>query len=302
MEDIVDYHESEAYLEAKQYIERIKQESERTLESEISLESKRRIESESIAVKGLDVSDHGLSLTVFPVSGPCVPLSYATVQWDTLETPADPPSPRSDRDSIDGPAFDWTLNLPSVDVSYIPDQDVDLPPEAIRSTSSQTCDAQKTQTPPTHDESSTTFADIKDSRADGTEEHFGLSDGAQILMDTSDSQMQPESSESQEEEEEVLPKMTFSHEESTDSGSEKQTPEWTETEAHVESADARTAIQDQTQEPTVVENESPEVQSDPSQDLTNGSVDLEEAILTQELDQKSTSVTAAEINQDNDRT
>lgn len=316
MEDIVDYQESEPYLEAKQYIERMKQENERSLESE------------SVPVKsaGLDVSDHGLSLTVFPVTGPCAPLSYATVQWDAPETPAEPPSPGSDRDSVDGPAFDWTLNLPSADLNYIPDQDgvVDLLPEAesqvdVRLASSRACDAQETQMAPSQEESSTSFADIKDSRADMTEEHFEPSDGAQIFMDTRDSEIQPvqESSDSQEEEEpgmSVLPKMTFTHEESTDSGSEEQTLEWTETEANGESADARTAIQDQIQEPDVVEKEEsspPEVQSDPSQDtvteppeqlsdLTNGLVDLEEAILTQEPDGMSTSVTATEMSQNND--
>lgn len=147
-------------------------------------------------------------------------------------------------------------------------------------------------------------------------------DGAQIFMDTRDSEIQPvqERSQSQEEEEPVLvlPKITFTHEESTDSGNEEQTREWTETEANGESADARTGIQDQIQESDDVEKEesSPtEDQSDQSQDtiitsrtepaeqlsdLTNGSVELEEAILTQEQDEMSTSVTATEMSQNND--
>lgn len=155
-----------------------------------------------------------------------------------------------------------------------------------------------------------------------TEEDFEP-DGAQIFMDTRDSEIQPveERSESQEEEEPGmldLPKrnITFTHEESTDSGSEEQTQEWTE--ANGESADARTDIQDQIQESDNVEKEeaSPtEVESDQSQDtvitsrtepeeqlsdLTNGSAGLEEAILTQEPDKMSTSATATEMSQNND--
>lgn len=148
-------------------------------------------------------------------------------------------------------------------------------------------------------------------------------DGAQIFMDTRDSEIQPvqERPQSQEEEEPgmlFLPKIMFKHEESTDSGSEEQTQEWTEIEANGESADARTNIQDQIQESDDVEKEesSPtEVQSDQSQDtfitsrtepaeqlsdLTNGSVGLEEAILTQEQDKMSTSITATEMSQNND--
>lgn len=135
MEDIVDYQESEAYLEAKQYIERIKQENEKSL----------GVPMKSV---GLDVSDHGVSLTVYPVTVPCSPLSYATVQWDAHETPAEPPAPGSDHelDSIDEQGFDWTLNLPSEDLNYIPNQDdnVDLQPEAesqadVRLATSQVC-------------------------------------------------------------------------------------------------------------------------------------------------------------------
>ncbi|XP_067262635.1 PH and SEC7 domain-containing protein 4 isoform X1 [Chanodichthys erythropterus] len=325
MEDIVDYQESEPYLEAKQYIERIKQENEKSL----------GIEGVPMKSVGLDVSDHGVSLTVYPVTIPCSPLSYATVQWDAPKTPAEPPAPGSDHelDSIDEPGFDWTLNLPSEDLNYITNQDdvVDLLPEAesqadVRLASSQACDAQKsdtqTQMAPSHEESSTSFADIEDSRGDVTEDDFEP-DGAQIFMDTRDSEIQPvqERPQSQEEEEPgmlFLPKIMFKHEESTDSGSEEQTQEWTETEANGESADARTNIQDQIQESDEVEKEesSPtEVQSDQSQDtfitsrtepaeqlsdLTNGSVGLEEAILTQEQDKMSTSITATEMSQNND--
>lgn len=149
-------------------------------------------------------------------------------------------------------------------------------------------------------------------------------DGAQIFMDTRDSEIElvQERSQSQEEEEPgmlVLPKQTFTHEESTEEGSEEQTQEWAETEVNGESADARTDIQDQIQESDDVEKEesSPtEVQSDQSQDtiitsrtepaeqlsdLTNISVGLEEAILTQEQDKMSTSVTdVTEMSQNND--
>ncbi|XP_051750762.1 uncharacterized protein LOC127513182 isoform X1 [Ctenopharyngodon idella] len=323
MEDIADYQESEPYLEAKQYIERMKQENEKSLE----------IEGVPMKSVGLDVSDHGVSLTVYPVTIPCSPLSYATVQWDAPETTEEPPAPGSDRelDSVDEPGFDWTLNLPSEDLSYIPNQDdiIDLLPEAesqadVRLASSQACDAQKsdtqTQMAPSHEESSTSFADIEDSRADVTEDDFEP-DGAQIFMDTRDSEIElvQERSQSQEEEEPgmlVLPKLTFTHEESTEEGSEEQTQEWAETEVNGESADARTDIQDQIQESDDVEKEesSPtEVQSDQSQDtiitsrtepaeqlsdLTNISVGLEEAILTQEMSTSVTDVT--EMSQNND--
>ncbi|XDV19603.1 hypothetical protein PO909_025049 [Leuciscus waleckii] len=323
MENIVDYEESEPYLEAQQYIERMKQEDEGISMKSVGLDvSDHRL-------VGLDVSD--LSPTVFPVS----PLSHATVQWDapeTLETPAEPPSPGShpELDYADGPAFDWTLNLPSADLSYIPNQDglFDLLAEAeseedVRLASSQAHDAQKsdsqTQMAATHEESSTSSADTTDSRADVAEEHFDLSDGAQILMDTRDSEIRPvqESSQSQEHKEPgmlVLPRMLFTHEESTDSGNEEQTGEWTETEANGESADARTGPQDPIEEPEVVEKEEsnpPAVRSDQSQntitdppeplsDLTNGSVDLKESTLTQEPDKMSTSVTATEMSQSND--
>lgn len=151
------------------------------------------------------------------------------------------------------------------------------------------------------------------------EEHFDLSDGAQILMDTRDSEIRPvqESSQSQGHEEPVmlvLPRMLFTHGESTDSGSEEQTGEWTETEANGESADARTGPQDPIEEPEVAEQEEsspPAVRSDQSQntitdppeplsDLTNYSVDLKESTLTQEPDEMSTSVTAKEMSQSND--
>ncbi|KAK7118932.1 hypothetical protein R3I93_023110, partial [Phoxinus phoxinus] len=399
MENLVDYQESEPYLEAQQYIERMKQEDEGVSMKSVSDHGLVGRDVSDHGLVGLDVSDHGLvgldvsdhglvgldvsdhglvgldvsdhglvgldvsdhrlvgldvsdhglvgldvsdhrlvgldvsdlSLTVFPVS----PLSHATVQWDapeTPETPAEPPSPGShpELDYTDGPAFDWTLNLPSADLNYIPNQDgvFDLPAEAeseedVRLAYSQACGAQEsdsqTQMAATLEESSASSADITDSRADVPEEHFDLSDGAQILADTRDSEIRPvqESSQSQEQEEPgmlVLPRMLFTHEESTDSGSEEQTGEWTETEANGDSADARTGTQDPIQEPDVVEKEEsspPEVRSDPSQntitdppeplsDLTNGLVDLEEPTLTQEPDKMSTSATATEMSQSND--
>ncbi|KTG04264.1 hypothetical protein cypCar_00025978 [Cyprinus carpio] len=296
MEDIVDYQESEPYLEAMQYIERMKQEKERSLESE------------SVPM------DHGVSL--YPVTVPCTPLSHASVQWDSPEMPAEPP-----RLSEVGPRFDWTLDLPSADQ----DATVDFSPEAesqadIMLASSQTCDAQKsdmqTQLVLSHEEPPESFADVNDSRADVTEEHFEASDGIQIFMDTRDSEIRPglENSQSQEEKEPDMldfPKKTFAHEESTDSGSEEQTREWTETEANGESSDTRDDIQDQIQGPDEClekeESSSPEIQSDWSQDaiiteppeplpdLTVDSVQLEE--LTQEPENISKSVTVAEMNQ-----
>ncbi len=129
-----------------------------------------------------------------------------------------------------------------------------------------------------------------------------------------DSEIQPgpESSQSLEETDPDMlgfPETTFAHEESTDSGSEEQTGEWTETEANGESLDAD--IQDQIQEPDRClekeESSSPVIQSDLSQDtfipeppdLKDDSVQLEELILTQEPENISTSVTVAEINQNN---
>lgn len=116
MEDIVDYQESEPYLEAMQYIERMKQETE----------------SESVPM------NHEVSL--YPVTVPCAPLSYATVQWDAPETPAEPlGSSEAELDSIAGPRFDWTLDLPSADQDA-----VDFVPEAesladVTLASSQVC-------------------------------------------------------------------------------------------------------------------------------------------------------------------
>ncbi|KAG1957730.1 PH and SEC7 domain-containing protein 2 isoform X2 [Pimephales promelas] len=400
MENILDYQESEPYLEAQQYIERMKQEDEgismksvvldvsdhrpvgldvsdhrpvgldvsdhrlvgldvsdhrlvgldesdqRLVDLDVSDhrpvgldESDQRLVGLDVSdhrlvgldvsdhrLVGLDVSDHSLvgldvsdlSPTVYPVA----PLSHATVQWDAPETPETPtepppPGPHPELDYADGPAYDWTLNLPSTDLNYIPNQDgvFDWPAEAEseeddRLSSSQACDPQnsdsQTQMAASHEESSTSSAHITDSRADVTEEHFDLSDGAQILMDTKDSEIGPAqaSSQSQEQEEPgmlVLPRILFTH-------------EWTETEANGESVDARAGIQDPIEEPEVVEKEEsspPAVQSDQSQntitdppepmsDLTNGSVDLEESTLTQEPDKMSTSVTATEMSQSND--
>ncbi|KAK2911443.1 hypothetical protein Q8A67_003576 [Cirrhinus molitorella] len=321
MEDIADYQESEPYLEAMQYIERMKQENE-------------SLENETISVQscvGLDVPDHGMSL--YPVTVPCAPLSYATVQWDAPEMPAEPPgSSETELESIAGPRFDWTLDLTSADLNCIPNQDsvVDFLPESesqsdVRLASSQTCDAQKSdiQKQPTllHEEPPISFADVNDSRADATEEHFEPSDGVQILMDDSEIQ---DSSQLQEEKELdlpqvlVLPQMTFAHVESTDSGGKEQTKECTETKANGESSDETTDILDQIQGPDrCLEKEESvpsEVQFDQSQDtiikgpteppeqqskLTEDSVELEKEILTQEPEKISTSVTMTEVNQNN---
>lgn len=122
MEDIVDYQESEPYLEAMQYMERMKQDNESTLENE-TIPRK--------SCEDLDLPDHGVSL--YPVTVPCAPLSYATVQWDAPETPTEPPgSSETELDSIAEPRFDWTLDLPSADLNYNTNQDaiVDFLPEA----------------------------------------------------------------------------------------------------------------------------------------------------------------------------
>ncbi|XP_016305116.1 PH and SEC7 domain-containing protein 1-like [Sinocyclocheilus anshuiensis] len=324
MEDIEDYQESEPYLEAMQYIERMKQENESSLENET-------IPRKSCV--GLDVPDHGVSL--YTITVPCAPLSYATVQWDAPETPTEPPgSSETELDSIVEPRIDWTLDLPSADLHYITNQDaiVDFLPEVesqldVKLVSSQTCDAQKsdiqTQLALLHEEPPMSFADVNDSREDVTEEHPEPSDDIQIFMDARDSEIRlgQNSSQSHEEKEPdtlVLPQMTFAHEETTDSGSEKQTREWTETEANGESSDARTDIQDQIQGPDQCpekeESIPPEVQSDQSQDaiitgpteppeqlsdLMDNSVELEEVILTQEPEKISTTVTVTEINQNN---
>lgn len=106
MEDILDYQESEPYLEAMQYIERMKQKE--------------------------SCVDHGGSL--YPGTVPCSPLSYATVQWDAPE-----PS-EAELDSVADPRFDWTLDHTSVDQ----DAAVDFVPEAesqadVTLASSQVC-------------------------------------------------------------------------------------------------------------------------------------------------------------------
>ncbi|XP_073696850.1 PH and SEC7 domain-containing protein 4 [Garra rufa] len=324
MEDIADYQESEPYVEAMQYIERVKQESE-------------SLQNETIPRKccvGLDVPDHGMSL--YPVTVPCAPLPYATVQWDAPGTPVEPPeTSEPELDSIAGPRFDWTLDLTSTDLNYIPNQDsvVDFLPESesqpdVRLASSQICDAQMSdiqkQPELSHEEPPTSFADVNDSRAEATEEHFEPCDGVQILMDDSEIQPGQDSLQSQEEKEPdlpqmlVLPQMTFAHEESTVSDSEEQTSAWTETEPNEESSDVRTDILDQIQGPDQClkkEESSPsEVQSDQSQDtiitgpteppeqlsnLTEDSVELEEEILTQQPEKISTSVIVTEMNQNN---
>ncbi|RXN36371.1 PH and SEC7 domain-containing 3-like isoform X1 [Labeo rohita] len=311
MEDIADYQESEPYMEAMQYIERMKQENETSLENE-TIQRKSCID--------LDVADHGMSL--YPVTVPCAPLPYATVQWDAPEMPTEPPgSSETELDSIAVPRFDWTLDLPSADLNYIPNQDsvVDSLPESESQPDVILASSQK----------SIWHGSIylccfpPDSRADATEEHFEPSDGAQILMDTPDPEIQPGQDISQLQEEKeanmlVLPQMTFAHEESTDSGSEEQAREWTETEANGESSDATTNILDQIQGPDqCLEKEEscpPEVLSDQLQDaiitilteppeqlsnLMDDSVELEEEILTQEAEKISTSVTVTEMNQNN---
>ncbi len=109
MEDIVDYQESEPYLEAMQYIERMKQKE--------------------------SCVDHDGSL--YPGTVPCSPLSYATVQWDTPEPPG---SSEAKLDSVTNPRYDWTLDHPSADQ----DTAVDFIPEAesqadVMLASSQVC-------------------------------------------------------------------------------------------------------------------------------------------------------------------
>ncbi|XP_043094567.1 PH and SEC7 domain-containing protein 1 [Puntigrus tetrazona] len=300
MDDIVDYQESEPYLEAMQYIEKMKQENE----------------SDSIPMK-----DHGVSL--YPVTVPCTPLSYATVQWDAPETPTETPgSSEAELDSITGLRLDWTMDLPSADQ----DATINFLPEAesqsdVTSETSQTCNDQKsdiqTQLVFSNEGLLVSFADVNDSRTDTTEEHFEASAGIQIFMDTQDSEIQPgpESSQLQEDKEPSisdLPKTTFAHEENTDSGSEDQTREWSETDANRESSGAKEDIQDQIQGPDEClekeESNSPDIQSGQSQDtiitgpadlpaFTNDSVQLEELILTQEPENASTFVTVAERNQ-----
>ncbi|XP_026110599.1 PH and SEC7 domain-containing protein 1 [Carassius auratus] len=322
MEDIVDYQESEPYLEAMQYIERMKQDNEISLENE-TIPRKSCVD--------LDVPDDGVSL--YPVTVPCAPLSYATVQWDTPETPTEPPgSSETELNSIAEPRFDWTLDLPSADLSYSTNQDtiVDFVPEAeaqldIALASTQTYDAQKSETQPVllHEEPPMSSADVNDSRADANEEHSEPSDDIPIFMDERESEIEldQDSSRSYEEKEPdtlVLPQITFAHEETTDSGSEKQAREWTEAEAKGESSDTRTDIQDQIQGPDqrLEKEESipPEVQSDHSQDamitgpteppeqlsdIMDNSVELEAVILTQEPEKISTAVTETEMNQNN---
>lgn len=119
MEKIEDYKESEPYLEAKQYMDRLKQENEELLTKETSQRSN----------DPTDLAEQTFSLTVFPVTVPCAPLSYATVQWDIPETPVQPLSSECDTGSgnkVDfsvGSEFDWTLSLSSTEPSYIPNQE-----------------------------------------------------------------------------------------------------------------------------------------------------------------------------------
>ncbi|XP_057214057.1 uncharacterized protein LOC130568883 [Triplophysa rosa] len=119
MENIEDYEESEPYLEAKQYMDRLNQENEELLKKDTSQRDN----------DPTDLAEHALSLTVFPVTVPCASLSYATVQWDIPETPAEPPSSECDTASgnkVDfsvGSQFDWTFSLSSTELSYIPNQE-----------------------------------------------------------------------------------------------------------------------------------------------------------------------------------
>lgn len=120
MENIEDYEESEPYLEAKQYMDRLKQEHEKLLkENETSQRSN----------DPTDLTEHNFSLTVFPVTVPCASLSYATVQWDIPETPAEPLTSGCDTGSgneVDfsvGSELDWTFSLPSTEHIYNPNQE-----------------------------------------------------------------------------------------------------------------------------------------------------------------------------------
>ncbi|XP_051949870.1 PH and SEC7 domain-containing protein 1 [Xyrauchen texanus] len=244
MDNTADYEETEPYLEAKQYIEKMTQETD-----------------------GLDLSEHSVSL--FPVTVPCTSLSYATVQWDVPETSAEPPSTGSVNEL--NSEMNWTVNLLSTDLGYIPNEEaiVDVLPEAEPQTDvtltnsyfSQTCNAQKsdinTQIESSQDEIQTPSAYVEettqtsDSTADTTsrsEENFKSSYGVHILMDTQGSEIQsgPESSHVEEEKEVdvlVLPKLTLTHQESSDSDREECTEECTET--NRESSDTRTNNQEE---------------------------------------------------------
>ncbi|XP_051545039.1 PH and SEC7 domain-containing protein 1-like isoform X2 [Myxocyprinus asiaticus] len=340
MDNTADFEESELYLEAKQYIERMKQETERSLEKEAILMNS----------DGLDLSEHSISL--FPITVPCTSLSYATVQWDVLETSAEPPSTGSVNELNSG--MNWTVNLSSIDLSNIPSEEEfdDLLPEVepqtdvtlTNSVSSQTCNAQKpdinAQIASSQDEFQTPSANIEettqtsDSTADITlrsEENFKSSDGVQILMDSQGSEIQSgqESSQAEEEKEAgilVLPQLTFTHQKNSDSEREEHTEECTET--NRESSDTRTSNQevlnfmDQVRGPgqpleksdlldVQSENESDQSQettmdqTEPQSDLIMDSEELEDVILTPDpvrhTEEMNTYVTAIEVNQ-NDET
>lgn len=119
MENIEDYEESEPYLEAKQYMDRLNEENEELLKKDTSQRDN----------DPTDLAEHALSLTVFPVTVPCASLSYATVQWDIPETPAEPRSSQchtgsgNKMDFSVGSEFDWTFSLSSTELSYIPNQE-----------------------------------------------------------------------------------------------------------------------------------------------------------------------------------
>ncbi|KAA0716207.1 PH and SEC7 domain-containing protein 3 [Triplophysa tibetana] len=119
MENIEDYEESEPYLEAKQYMDRLNQENEELLKKDTSQRDN----------DPTDLAEHTSSLTVFPVTVPCASLSYATVQWDIPETPAEPLSSQCHTGSgnkVDfsvGSEFDWTFSLSSTELSYVPNQE-----------------------------------------------------------------------------------------------------------------------------------------------------------------------------------
>ncbi|KAF4072937.1 hypothetical protein AMELA_G00253270 [Ameiurus melas] len=89
-----EFEADEPYLEAKLYIERVEQETNRCLE-----ENRRSRTHEPLAKDGPESLEHGVSITVFPVRVPSMHFSCASVQWDMPHTPADAPS--QDSSSID---------------------------------------------------------------------------------------------------------------------------------------------------------------------------------------------------------
>ncbi|XP_065140080.1 uncharacterized protein [Paramisgurnus dabryanus] len=232
MEGIVDYEESEPYLEAKQYMERLKEENDEVHIQRIN--------------DPCDLAEHSFSLTVYPITVPCAPLSYATVQWDIPETPVDPPSTGSVND-VDFSAvseFDWTFNLSSTDSPY-QESIVDFLPEAEQQpdvtllntfVSSQELDLQTNM-------GSSVEMTVEDCGASVTSstspENSESSESAQVFMDTQESSDLKEISLGQErlqspEEMQMkppqildVPDLTLTHQDSLNSSAEMKT-EWTE--------------------------------------------------------------------------